>query len=151
MQILVTARFIDVAVSVAQGSAKAGDVIPHLALVVALILHTRVAGTLSSFSRVRIELGLRRSLRRAITERRAKLSYRYIEDPEMGDLISRVAKEPGAQAKNAYRDFIGFISKIARIAGVLAILFAQVWWAELVILAFSVPLFVSAVFRVSRV
>ena len=109
IQILVTARFIDAAISVVKGTAEKGDAILPLALVVAFVMYSWVAGALLKFVQVRMELGLRRKLRTAITEKRAKLAYRYIEDHEAWDLISRVAKEPGSHAKNAYFDFFGIV------------------------------------------
>lgn len=145
IQVLVTAAFIDTAVSIVAGKKGTNKIIPSLMAVVALIAYTWISDKLIKFVEVRMELALRSKFRRSITEKRAKLCYKHIENTETWDLISRVSREPEVQIKNAYNDMLSMISMIIKILGILFILFAQIWWATLIIIAFCIPLFALAV------
>lgn len=145
LQIVVTARFIDVAMSIVRGQASVGLIYPSLLGVVGLIAFMWISGELKKFTLVRLELAIREKFRTAIVEKRARLSYRHIENHETWDLISRVSAAPEAQLKGAYTELLMLVSTVLQVSGVLILLVAQVWWAALLIVAFSVPLFALAI------
>ena len=92
--VLATERFIATALEVAAGgvafAAVAAPVLLLLALFAVQILETAVRGLADA----RIETGLRRGFRTDLTEKRARLEYRYLEHPETADLLRRVASGP---------------------------------------------------------
>ena len=143
LQVLVTAKFIDTAVWVVTGKKETGIIFPPLIAVASLISYTWISDKLIKFIEVRMELIVRSKFRTEITEKRAKLSYKHIENAETCDLISRVSLEPEVQIKNAFNGLLSIVSMIIKIAGILFILFAQVWLAPFVILTFSIPLFAT--------
>lgn len=145
VQVVVTAKFIDTAVAVAKGSKALSEIFPSLIMVVGLIGYSWISAQLIKFVEVKMELILKAKFRTAITEKRAKLSYKHVENKETWDLISRVSKSPEVQAKNAYKDFMSMAAMVLKIVGIILVLLAKVWWAAFVILAFSVPLFYLAV------
>lgn len=144
IQVLVFARFIDIAISAVSGKKDASTIFPSLIVVAALTAYTWISDKLIKFVEVKMELTIRSKFRTVITEKRAKLSYKHIENPETWDLISRVSSEPEVQIKNAYMNILAIVSMIVKITGILLVLFAQIWWATLVILGFSIPLFYLA-------
>jgi ATP-binding cassette subfamily B protein len=144
LQVIVTARFIDTAISVVAGKKETSTIFPSLTAVVALIAYDWISYQLIKFVEVKMELTIRSKFRTAVTEKRAKLSYKHIENTETWDLISRVSREPEVQIKNAYKDMLSMVSMIIKIGGILFVLFAQVWWVAFVILGFSIPLFYLA-------
>jgi ATP-binding cassette, subfamily B, bacterial len=144
IQVLAASSFIDTAVRVVRDGGSVGAVYAPLLAVVGLLAWTWLSDGLRSLAAVRLELGLRAVLRTAIVEKRARLAYRHVEDPETWDLAARVAKEPEARLRAAYTDLLGIVSTAAQVAGVLVLLVVHAWWAALLIAALSVPLFMLA-------
>ena len=73
------------------------------------------------------------------------MAYKHIENDKTWNLISRVSETPEVQIKTAFTDLISMVSGSIQIAGLLFLLIIQVWWAALLICAFSIPLFALAV------
>lgn len=145
VQIVVTANFIDTAIAIAEGRAYVDSIYPALFGIIAMIAFIWISGLLIKFAETRMTLGIRDEFRTAITEKRARLNYRYIEDNETWDLISRVSTTPELTLSTAYINLVSMGSLAIRIVGILVLLIAQVWWAALLILSFSIPLFILAI------
>jgi len=145
IHVVVTANFIDTAIGILEGTTNQSQIYSSLLAIVALIAYTWVSGTLANMAKTRLLLGLQTNLNTALLEKRARLEYQHIENPDTWDLISRTTNQPENQFGNAYSLLINIIAGILRIIGLLGILLKQVWWAAVVILAFSIPLFVIAV------
>lgn len=145
VQIVVTATFIDTAISIVKDKLDVSEIYPSLFAVVALIAYQWISSQFMQLSQVRMENGIREKFRMAITEKRAKLAYIHIENHNSWDLISRVSKNPENQVRTAFTDVLSIISKVMQVVGILVLLITQVWWAALLILFISVPLFTLAV------
>lgn len=144
-QILVTAMFLDTAMAIVQGKGVMSDIVMPITLVVLLIAYDWISWQIISFIDLRMDFKLRETYRALITEKRAKLKYKHIEDRETWDLISRISNHPEHKCKDAYNNFLGLITLIVRIGGFLTILFTQVWWSVPLIIAISIPLFYLAI------
>lgn len=140
LQVLASAAFINSAIAVVGGNAALSVIYFPIASVVALIAYAWITGELSKLAQVKLEQSMREKFRTAITEKRARLVYRFIEDNKTWDLISRVAKTPETQIKTAYVELLTMASGLLQVAGVLLLLITHVWWAALIITAFSVPM-----------
>lgn len=145
LHVVVTASFIDTAIAVLQGSAERSEIYSRLFAVVALIAYSWVSGSAAKLASTKLGLALQEHYHTAITEKRARLHYRHIEDPESWDLISRVTSRPEGQLSDGYNLLLSMAALIFRVLGVLGILISQVWWAAVVIILLSVPLFALAV------
>lgn len=145
VQVVVTANFIDTAISIVKEKTKMGAIYPSLIAVVALIAYSWISNALAKFAQVRLEIAIRETFRTAITEKRAKLAYKHVENHDTWDLISRISKTPEQQIKNAYIDFMYMISICLRIVGILGLLITHVLWAALLIFIVSVPLLSLAI------
>jgi len=145
IQVVVMADFIDTAISLVRSHADISLILPSLLAVVALIAYSWISFSFRKFAEVRMELAIRDKFRMAIVEKRARLVYKHIENDKTWDLISRVSGKPEVQIKSAFVDLISMVSGIIQIAGILFILITHVWWAALLICAFSTPLFSLAV------
>lgn len=106
----------------------------------ALIAYSWISGALSKFGEVRLELSIREKFRTAITEKRAKLAYKHIENHESWDLISRVSKNPETELKTAFTELITLAANVIRIIGILILLINEVWWAA-VLIVYSILLY----------
>ena len=145
LHVVVTASFIDTAIAVLQGSAERSEIYSRLFAVVALIAYSWVSGSAAKLASTKLGLALQEHYHTAITEKRARLHYRHIEDPESWDLISRETSRPEGQLSDGYNLLLSMAALIFRVLGVLGILISQVWWAAVVIILLSVPLFALAV------
>lgn len=145
MQVVVTASFINTAISIVKDNADIGLIYPSLLAVVFLISYSWIADAIAKLAQVRMELVIREKFRTAVTEKRARLAYKHMENHEVWDLISRVSKTPETQIKTAFTDLLSMVSNVIQVVGILILLVTQVWWATLLILAFSIPLFMLAV------
>lgn len=144
IQLLAVGKFLDTAILIFEKKAEVNEIFLPMGLVVLLIAYSWISWQILRFIEVKLELKLKEGFRVDITEKRAKLKYKHIENKETWDLISRVAKEPETQCKNSYNDLLGAIALGIRVIGLLAILFTKVWWTALLILGISIPLFYLA-------
>ena len=99
--VLATERFVATALEVAGGQlAMAAITVPVIALA-ALFAVEILETVVRSLADSRIEAGLRRGFRADLTEKRARLEYRYIESQETWDLLRRVAAGPQVESRPA--------------------------------------------------
>ena len=145
LQVIVTAYFINTAIDIVQRDAPLHQIYPSLFAVIALIAYNWVSSELIKFVRVRLEKEMREQFRTAVIQKRARLEYKHIENHETWDVLSRVSKQPEKQAMGAFNDVLSLTAMMVRIGGLLALLVVHVWWAALLILSFSIPLFRLAV------
>jgi ATP-binding cassette subfamily B protein len=142
--ILAMARFVDTALLIFRGGALWETIYTPLIMIVAVIIYQNINGALSAFSGERLNLGLAESFRAAPVEKRARLEYRHIESNESWDLINRVCKDPAGRIRGGFQNLLGIAGLVIQAVSVLSILFAQVWWAGIAIIAVSVPAFAVA-------
>ncbi|WP_346915959.1 ABC transporter ATP-binding protein [Clostridium sp.] len=144
LQILATAKFLDTAILIFKQEKGIKDIVMPLLFVIILLAYDWISKQLSKFAEVQIKNRLRGEFRVSIVERVATLKYKYIENQDSWDLISRVIKEPEVQCTNAYISSLDMIAMILKILGILVVLFTQVWWSAVLIVLISVPLFLIA-------
>lgn len=144
LQILATARFLDIAILIFKQEKHIKDIVMPLLFVILLLAYDWISTQLLKFAEVQIKNRLRGELRVNIVEKVATLRYKYIESQDSWDLISRVIKEPEVQCTKAYISSLDMIAMILKITGILVVLFIQVWWSAVLIVLISVPLFFIA-------
>jgi ATP-binding cassette subfamily B protein len=142
--ILAMARFVDTALLIFRGGAAKETIYTPLIMIVAVIIYQNINGAFLAFFGERFNLGLAESFRAATVEKRARLEYRHIESNESWDLINRVCKDPAGRVRGGFQNLLGIAGLVIQVTSVLAILFAQVWWAGLAVIAVSVPAFAVA-------
>ena len=80
-----------------------------------------------------------------IVENKAKLKYKYIENKETWDLISRVSETPELQITKSFDNILNSIALAIRVIGLISVLIYAVWWSAFIILLISIPLFYLAI------
>ncbi len=135
--VLATERFVATALEVARGQlAMAAITVPVIALA-ALFAVEILESVVRSLMDSRIEAGLRSGFRADLTEKRARLEYRYIEYQETWDLLRRVSSGPQMESesapergpvKQAFDDGIGLAAIAVRVVGIAAVLARLGWW-----------------------
>ncbi len=144
IKIIETASFVDTALDIFKNGG--GNRIYTPLLLLALIsAYTYCFGIFMNLINTRLTLRLGEEFRTAVTEKRSRLEYRHIENNDTWELISRVSNNPEGRISGGYDILLDVLSIILMVGGILTVLAAQVWWAALAIVAFSVPLFFAAV------
>jgi ATP-binding cassette subfamily B protein len=145
LQVLTTAAFIDTAIKIVGGQASKNQIIVPLVWILLLVSHQYITFALMGLARAKMNLKLTEAFQTAITEKRAMLEYRHVEDNETWDLIERVGKDPAGRLGGGFDILLRMADMFIRVGSIMLVLVVQVWWVALVILAFSVPLFWLAV------
>ncbi len=145
LQVLATANFIDTAISIFNGQAERGKIVLPLIWILLLISHQYITFALMGLVRSKMNINLTEAFRTAVTEKRIMLEYRHLENNETWDLIERVGKDPAERLSGGFDILLRMADMFVRVGSIMLVLVVQVWWAALVILAISIPLFWLAV------
>lgn len=141
LTVLVTADFINTALAIFNGNVPHDNIYLPLLLLMVLIAYGYINGVLIGFVTTKMSMKLNEKFRCAIVEKRAKLEYKHIENNDTWDIINRTCADPAGKIFAGFNNILGMASMSIQVASILLILFTQVWWAGIVIIAFSVPLF----------
>ena len=144
LQVLAAASFIDTSINIFNGQAEKNKIVMPLVFIILLVSYEH-AMALMHLVREKLSMNLTEAFRTAVAEKRAKLEYCHIENNETWDLIERVGKDPAERLDYGFDNLIRTGELFIRVSSILLILVVQVWWAALVIIAFSIPLFWLAV------
>lgn len=145
LQILATAWFVDTSISIVTTDGDYKRAFMPIVFLVCLVGYTWISQRLRSLIIVKLEIKIRETLRVAMVEKRATLSYKHIESSESWDLITRVCRNPEKAISEAYTNILNLGVMFIKIGGFILVLATQVWWAALLVLAISVPLFVLSI------
>lgn len=138
---LTTANFVDTATAILQGVRPRRDIYLSLGLLLFTLGVSVTIGALCQLDGSRISLTLQRRVKPSMVRIYAALDYKHIENDESWELISRVSRDPVKSIMDGINAFVQFLQIIISIASVLLLIVTQVWWAALIILAFSAPMF----------
>jgi len=141
LQVLATAAFIDTSINIFSGQADRTQIIWPLICIFLLISYQYVSNALIGLVKAKINIKLTETYRIASTEKRATLEYCHMENNETMELINRVGGDPTGWIAGGFNFLLYMAELIIRVCSILFVLAAQVWWAAIVIFAFSVPLF----------
>ena len=137
---LATANFVDTATAILQGGRAHDDIYIPLILLLAVMGIFTTIGSVTQLISARISLKLQQKLKPAIVEINAALDFKHIENAESWELISRVSRDPVTSVMEGFSAIMQFLQIIVCIVSVLILIVTQVWWAALIIIAFSTPM-----------
>ena len=138
---LATANFVDTATAILQGYLPRNDIyIPLVILLLVLGISTTI-GAVIQLVNSRNSLKLQRKIVPAMVEVNSRLDFKHIENADSWELISRVSRDPVKSIMDGFGAFMQMMQIITSISSVLIIIVTQVWWAALIIIALSTPMF----------
>ena len=138
---LATAHFVDTALAILNGNRSHNNIyVPLILLLIVLGVNTSVVA-LSQLVSARLNLNFQRKLKPAVVEKHARLDFKHIENADSWELVSRVSRDPSGSLMDGFSASLEFVQIIVSVSSVLILILTQVWWAALVIMAFSVPMF----------
>jgi ATP-binding cassette subfamily B protein len=138
---LATANFVDTALEILEKGRLRGDIYIPLALLLAALAAVNSFGSLVQLVDARLNLDLRRKLNPAVVKIQAALDFKHIEDAGSWEFITRVSRDPAGSLAGGFKAYMNFGRTVGSVAAVMGLILAQVWWAALVITAFSAPMF----------
>jgi ATP-binding cassette subfamily B protein len=144
LQVILVANFIDAVLKTLRRGADISVAYSYLMPVILMLAYQWIMGSLVELGKKRLECGLREKFRTAMTEKRARLEYGYIENPAALDLVNRVSDKPEEKISAGLTHLLTGLSLLLRIGGLLLLLIVQVWWTAVAIIALSIPLFYAA-------
>jgi len=140
-----TANFVDTATNILNHARPCKDIWPALALLLLTLGFVNTLGAAAQFAASKLSVSLQRSLKPIMVKISAALDYKHVENEKSWELISRVSRDPVKAITDGVSAFIQFVRIIVSIASVFVLIVSQVWWAALIIFAFSIPLFLLSV------
>ena len=136
-----TANFVDTAAEILNNVRPQNDIYLPLVLLLAALGVVNTIGVVAKLAGARVSVKLQRKLKPSLVKVYAAFEYKHIENAESWELISRVTRDPVKSIMDGVDAFIQFIQIIVSVSSVFLLIVTQVWWAALIILAFSVPMF----------
>ena len=139
---LTTANFIDTVTKIFGKQLPMTAIYGPLVWVAGVIAYDWVIQNVTHFAWVRQRVKVIEKWLPALNQKKARLEYRHIENPETWDLLRRVSEDSIDKVIYGYVAIHFFVETVARLGGILVVFITQVWWAAIVIVLLSVPLFI---------
>lgn len=144
LQVLATASFIDTSIDIYNDKVSKQHIILPIICILLLVSYEYFL-VITGFAHEKLKMDLTEKFQTAVTEKRAKLKYSHIENDETWNLIERVGRDAALKIDTGFDNILRIIEVLIRISTVLLILLIKVWWATVLIIACSIPLFIVAV------
>jgi ATP-binding cassette subfamily B protein len=138
---LITARFIDVAIGVQARTYPFSNIYMPIALLFVFVVYQNISKVLFRFFDIKLSFKMNEYIQNQIIYKRATLDYIHIENSDDWELINRACNNPSSQLLDGYNNLLQMIRLIVSLVSYAGILFSQVWWSAIVVIAFTVPLF----------
>lgn len=138
---MATANFVDTANDILNNMRPKSDIYLSLVLLLITLGAVNTIGAVAKLASSRINVNLQRKLKPSLVKIYAAFDYKHIENAKSWELISRVSRDPVKSIMDGMDAFIQFFQIIVSIFSVFLLIVTQVWWAALIIFAFSVPMF----------
>lgn len=138
---LVTAKFIDNAVAIYNGTMDKSAII--FPIICYILIHTYTNMNLAfiyNFMNVRYDMGIYHYVTTDLVNKRGRLEYKHIEDDKTWNLISRTCDEALFYIAQGMNNVFNIMEVIIKVASIVIILMTQVWWVGLIIVAIMLPM-----------
>ncbi|HEX2946042.1 MAG TPA: ABC transporter ATP-binding protein [Clostridia bacterium] len=146
---LVTARFLNTALTmftVRQEEVRAlyASAIIQAAILAGIIAIETLSVIVKELLSGRLELGLRRTLRFLLTEKRSKIQYHYYENIAILDLISRVSETPETKIRGGFFSYMNFFLLVLQLGSLVVLIAPSSWQTAAILIFMCIPLVVMA-------
>lgn len=138
-QVVILAKFIDSANKFSNSSDMQRTLI-WLILLMVCVGWRRISFVVGKFFINRLRVNTIVQMGTALCDKRARLHFSEIENPDSWNLISRVCKNPEEQVRLMLQRSLNLMLYTIRILGILYILFVNVWWIAILTALLCIPL-----------
>lgn len=140
-QVIVVAEFLDKMVQAVVNQSFNREVIVWFVLMLLIVSWKRVSYNLGRIFSKRFMIRGNKQILCECTDKRNRLSYYLLEDPETEELTNRVLNNLENNLNEMLQRFLNFfVVYIPRIIGVLFIIALHVWWLAIVVMVMAIPL-----------
>lgn len=141
---IVTANFVDTAVSIFQGTKQFIYIYLSLFILIFTIALISIFSSFYSLILSSIKKLLTRYLMPSIIEVQANLKYKYIEDVVSQEKLEIVSDEMEETFIDGLQAYVSIIKIFIALSSIIFILLTQIWWVAIIITIFSIPLIISS-------
>jgi len=143
-QVVVTAGFIDSAISAVKDKSNINSVVQWLLLLILCAGWRRISFNIGFVFTQKIQTFTEKNLSEAYADKKARLVYSHIENTKTWELLNRVCNNKERIVYDMLQATYNLILYIIRIVGVLIIIYTQVWWVAILVGVLCVPLIVQS-------
>ena len=136
------ANFVDKALIILSTTGQKREVILPLVILLIVFGIFETVESVEKMVDVKIRLKVMEELNPDLVKTQASFEYKYIENDKDWERISRIMREPANALTDGFGAYILVIRVVISVGSVLGLLMTSVWWSAIVILAFSVPMFI---------
>lgn len=144
VSLMAISSFIDSVSSIYYGNSSYSSFYFSLILIIFCLLYSSMYSIFIDNLDIRFKNRISENLGVDLIEIIASLKYKYFEDGDSLDLLSRVSHEPELNLSKAYIDLLKAISLFIKIIGIMVILFVKIPMATIIIGLLSFPTFILA-------
>lgn len=139
--VYVTALFVDTATTVLTHHESPNTLYLPLALLLSVVALNHLVEHALKLLSARLKMHLEHTLESEILERRARLSYKHIENADTWDLVERLSADIVYNIQYGIVAVTTVLRSIISLACILSLIVVQVWWAAVLLSLLSIPLF----------
>ncbi len=140
-QVVVVAEFLDKMVQAVVNQSFNKEVIVWFVLMLLIVSWKRISYNIGRIFTKHFVIRGNKQVLCECTEKRDRLSYYLLEDPETEELTNRVLNNVENNLNEMLQRFLNFfVVYIPRIVGVLFIIALHVWWLAIVVMVMTIPL-----------
>ncbi len=150
-QVIATAFFVNNAIDYVNGRTEFNNVIIWFAVMVGLIAWKRISWNIGRVFLARVENITSEKVRKEMIKKVGKIDYYLIEDNKTKKLINVVYNDIEKTISEMFQRTLNLFLYIIRIFGILIIIFNQIWWLALVIMALVIPLIIISLINGKKV
>lgn len=144
LQAQLTANFIDNVLKSPKITHIPIVLILNILCIIAIVGYLRIFQTIQKAFFERAQLKMKENFTTQLIVKCSSLSYKYLEKPDVQDLIFRVTQSPEVRIIRAYNVILSTLSTIVSIVGIMYIIAARAWWSAVLIIGSCIPLFICA-------
>lgn len=144
LQVIATSAFIDKAIDVFNNG-NISEIYIKLFNIVFLICIYWMSLIALSFINLKLDIKMDQCISIDIIKKRTRLNYKYLEDNDTCDLISKVGENTSEQILKGFNNLLNIIEYCIKIFSLLFIIATHVWWVAVVVFLIATPLLFIAV------
>lgn len=138
---LAVAKFVDMVLFFIKSGGQKSDVYFSLIILFIVLVFFETVESVEKMIDSKICLEVTRKIKPLLVKAQSSLELKYIENDKSWELIARVMRDPATVLVNGFGVYMSIVQIVISVISVLGLLIIHVWWAVLVIVAFSLPLF----------
>jgi ABC-type multidrug transport system fused ATPase/permease subunit len=142
LNIIITAMFLNNAVTAVENRGKIGIVVFPLIVIIAMKLFNYYAGIGIGMINTRASNKIKKIVTPAVAEKRASVKFKYYEVQESVDIMNRAMGEFEWNVQAFFDHIFSIWNIAAQIIGFIVILGMQLWWSTIIFALACIPSFI---------